>query len=102
MDTQAKGGQKRKIYISVTAVFKSGESQPNHDHEGKQTVLASTLAPKCDEKEKWYKKQIWKESSVVPPVLSYHGLNKTAKPAFLLPDGCDTSVCGMLGNKQHT
>ena len=37
------------------AFFKSGESQPNHDYEGEQSVLASTLTPKCDRAEKWHK-----------------------------------------------
>ena len=44
-----------KMYISITAVFKSGKYQPNHDYEDKQTVLASTLTPKCDQAEKWHK-----------------------------------------------
>jgi hypothetical protein len=43
MDTQAKEEQRRKMYISVTAVFKSGASQPNHNYDSKQNVLASTL-----------------------------------------------------------
>jgi hypothetical protein len=70
MDTQAKGEHRRKMYISATAVFKSGGSQPNHNYEGKHKSLQALSTPKCDQAEK---KQILKECSVVPPVLLYHG-----------------------------